>query len=592
LELSTAPRVDAMEAGNRGEFLRGGKSVTFHGTTDESSVLALEGRASSPPQSSFTPLGTNRPHTSLPPGSTAAAPARPSQGDVSTIPDLLPDLTELLRANGTYEQYKKWRDGYLRWRQGGVQGVAGEINSIRADPSFQNPQKSPPSSIFKGPSRNATESFQSIDNQAFSGDAEILVPDLTAAEWNNTVVNGNFRELPEFMYPRMEVFRFHRTTSYWVATAFLEGSIIFSLTAALSYYTGGGPSGTLRTRRYVLVVVPNVIAGSFYLLGCYLAYLQLINIQNKDTPGQTSWFTLDLRRVREYMHWESIGAVLLYFAGAFFFQVCVTADLFGGMPEVMEFVLIDLTNIIGCIGFVLAAFCECLHNKFFTSVQCRDAGWWVCATFLLGCWGFFISGVGAALGLHGHMRDLVYVTPLFVGSIAFTIGSVCLFAMWKDEQYGLALMRDLNRVPIATRSQNSEDRFSVRGILFQVLHTITASFSIVSLCIGIGEAEWNLVRRWQWHLLFVHECMADVVFVLLAHVVLVFHSHVPRLPHRQPWRFVGQGLRIISSLACMSCLAQYVSLLDGGSRLPPTDPHHAGPGPGPGPEPPQESLLF
>eukprot|EP00971_Amphidinium_carterae_P157681 3125647-Amphidinium_carterae.1 len=75
---------------------------------------------------------------------------------------------------------------------------------------------------------------------------DMLVPDLTEAEWSATFVNGNFRELPEFLYPRMAVFRFHRTISYWIATAFLEGSIIFTLTSALSYYTGGACQGPPR----------------------------------------------------------------------------------------------------------------------------------------------------------------------------------------------------------------------------------------------------------------------------------------------------------------------------------------------------------
>jgi len=39
----------------------------------------------------------------------------------------LPDLTEIIKQQGTYDKYSKWREDYKKWRSGGAQGSKGEL---------------------------------------------------------------------------------------------------------------------------------------------------------------------------------------------------------------------------------------------------------------------------------------------------------------------------------------------------------------------------------------------------------------------------------------------------------------------------------
>lgn len=44
-------------------------------------------------------------------------------------PRSLPDLTNVLKEQGVYEDYLKWQRGYQRWRQGGAKGARGELGN-------------------------------------------------------------------------------------------------------------------------------------------------------------------------------------------------------------------------------------------------------------------------------------------------------------------------------------------------------------------------------------------------------------------------------------------------------------------------------
>ena len=43
---------------------------------------------------------------------------------------MLPDLTEIIKQQGTYDKYSKWREDYKKWRSGGAQGSKGEESSL------------------------------------------------------------------------------------------------------------------------------------------------------------------------------------------------------------------------------------------------------------------------------------------------------------------------------------------------------------------------------------------------------------------------------------------------------------------------------
>ncbi|CAK0793157.1 unnamed protein product [Prorocentrum cordatum] len=70
-------------------------------------------------------------HAEAPVGAVASEPRAPraSRGSSLTgaLESELPDLTDRLKEAGKFEEYEKWRDGYMRWRGGGAAGAKGQI---------------------------------------------------------------------------------------------------------------------------------------------------------------------------------------------------------------------------------------------------------------------------------------------------------------------------------------------------------------------------------------------------------------------------------------------------------------------------------
>jgi len=61
------------------------------------------------------------------PNASASRPsARPSMQPGSSL-EALPDLTDLLKEQGIYEDYLKWQRDYQKWRKGGTKGAQGEM---------------------------------------------------------------------------------------------------------------------------------------------------------------------------------------------------------------------------------------------------------------------------------------------------------------------------------------------------------------------------------------------------------------------------------------------------------------------------------
>eukprot|EP00930_Biecheleria_cincta_P024152 TRINITY_DN1731_c0_g1_i2.p1 TRINITY_DN1731_c0_g1~~TRINITY_DN1731_c0_g1_i2.p1 ORF type:complete len:321 (-),score=55.41 TRINITY_DN1731_c0_g1_i2:119-1081(-) len=62
-------------------------------------------------------------------GLSSSVPQSPADGQNSALAEL-PDLTETLKKQGTYEDYLKWQRGYQSWRRGCAQGASGELLDI------------------------------------------------------------------------------------------------------------------------------------------------------------------------------------------------------------------------------------------------------------------------------------------------------------------------------------------------------------------------------------------------------------------------------------------------------------------------------
>merc|ERR1712224_202997 len=103
----------------------------------------------------------------------------------------LPDLQDHLKQAGTYDDYIRWRNNR---------------------PATSSSCHSLNDRVLKTSHTDASLSYKTSE------------PDLK----------------PEFFYPSYKVFHFHRTASYWCATLFLEGSIIFTISSGLSFMVDEG----------------------------------------------------------------------------------------------------------------------------------------------------------------------------------------------------------------------------------------------------------------------------------------------------------------------------------------------------------------
>jgi len=106
----------AREGGLTSEVLVGTAGTTLAALLrDAAEVLAQAVLLAGPPaevRAAGEPLEASRPCSAL-------------GGPPSALD--LPDLTDRLRELGMYEEYTRWRDGYLRWRTGKASGAHGEI---------------------------------------------------------------------------------------------------------------------------------------------------------------------------------------------------------------------------------------------------------------------------------------------------------------------------------------------------------------------------------------------------------------------------------------------------------------------------------
>jgi len=97
--------------------------------------------------------------------------------------------------------------------------------------------------------------------------------------------------------------------------------------------------------------------------------------------------------------------------------------------------------VIGSILFSLGGSLECYHNGV-QKCKVNDPTWWI--SILNGAGGFIFlwATVSGLFGLGDPQWNVNF--PFLIGSIAFAIGAVITLWMWKQENYGLALLADLN----------------------------------------------------------------------------------------------------------------------------------------------------
>mmetsp|Transcript_66128 Transcript_66128/g.166776 ORF Transcript_66128/g.166776 Transcript_66128/m.166776 type:complete len:496 (+) Transcript_66128:175-1662(+) len=412
----------------------------------------------------------------------------------------LPDLTDRLIQAGIYAEYIVFRNNYLKWRKGSAQGAEGELTASALQ--FQ---------------------AQSDPNQF------------------------------EYWYPTASIFKWRYTMAYWMSISYLIGSYLFTFNAAIEYFRPRG-MGVITSE------VPNFLGSCLFTLGTYIGYVKLINIATREEEEVTYFFP-DCTGMLQRVEVSSVVGTVAYFVGAVFFNIATTATLLPPLTETLRLFVIELTNVLGSIGFVIGGLCELIHNDvFFGGTSWKDPVWWASianfiggANFLLGS----LPGMTAPMNEGWGLQSFVYLN-FMVGSALFIFSSCLMIIMWRANDFGLTLLNQLNFalrsggvVGVSSSSANrdyvglrmlmpeeapSEDasvhKYSLRGAFFIMLYCWFAFVSVANTFFREQQFNHAEEARWLELILLVGMQVFVVVVVIL---VLVIHSVVAEVPEEQPY---------------------------------------------------------
>eukprot|EP00812_Abedinium_dasypus_P009278 NODE_297_length_1691_cov_301.372861.p1 GENE.NODE_297_length_1691_cov_301.372861~~NODE_297_length_1691_cov_301.372861.p1 ORF type:complete len:456 (-),score=119.60 NODE_297_length_1691_cov_301.372861:161-1528(-) len=418
------------------------------------------------------------------------------------------DAIEQMQRDGTYDLYVKWQSGY----------------EARA-------------------ARQGRSSVQSAAEE--EEDCDLHPAMVTEA----ALMDGTWRHVPEFIYPTCRVFNFHRTASYWIATFFLEGSALFTITCFLGILQKEGGSKQWTKE---LGDLPNFLACVMFLIGSYLSYFQIINLEHKDADDTYVCWSCSLSKMLQHSEsWLSVGACFSYLIGSVLFMFAYTVPFCNPSSE-QTLWLSTVPNTVGSILFTVGAVMECLVNDFYSHPRWRGATFWVCQSFVAGGILFTVPNMAACFG----SDSILWVhIPFTVGSAAYTVGSLLCFCLYRESQIGLAQLPVLNRVP--TAAPDIKLSFSTRGIFFQLIYAVMGSFALCDLCfvralsLVNGEVPDSFLRACaNWFI--------EGGTFIFTHLIFVLGSAVTRVPHEQPWRCILLTFRFIAVIFGLGAALRFV----------------------------------
>lgn len=219
-----------------------------------------------------------------------------------------------------------------------------------------------------------------------------------------------------------------RRLSWWVALAFVVGSVFFVVGAIGSLIPAvfGGHG-----RMSVFVEGNYFIGATLYTVGIYAQLLDRLNADQRVDPGQKPhgaegirWFCsrgADLTDLR-------ILVSLAFLIGSVAFNYETTFAL-GSALEVLPKVGLWETSLLGSVFFLLAGVLQfAAVGERYLGIDVRDVSWWVAVLFIVGGVGFVIGslpGLGAP-GLPTAKQGsgpLVVKIGFLVGGVAYLVGS-------------------------------------------------------------------------------------------------------------------------------------------------------------------------
>lgn len=391
----------------------------------------------------------------------------------------------------------------------------------------------------------------------------------------------------EDFFPSPRKFMWHHAASYWMAVLFVQGSLLFTFAAGIELF-----EEKLHWRKesiQTLTMWPNLVGGVMFNIGAYCAYLNLINLK-KEPNEAIEYLFADWARVRmNNSEGASRVATMAYFVGATIYSASVVTPFFH-LPWVYNYLFGTLPGVAGSVCFVLGGICELIHNGVCCNCShsegsgdggavlghrstCRDAVWWISILNTIGGVNFLLGYLPGFFLVEGEAAAVFQALNFFVGSMTFVVSSWLLVVMWEHDDYGGALIRQLNnggalirqpnnsidssRVSAARRPQ-AVQQMSVRGAFFIGVYCWLSCASIVNAC---------CLYLWDTHsaehrahpIRDLSMASTQVLVVVGVFLVITLHSTVVSVPKEEPYRTV-----VIASRFIMLCgaIGQTICFLD------------------------------
>lgn len=445
----------------------------------------------------------------------------PSYGAAQPLPQRksLPDLTERLKEQGVYSEYLQYRQTYLEWRMGAAKNAPGELTC-------------------------------------------------------DTLAEVGTEDPYEFEYPyhavSKAIFEWRFTTAYWVAVSFMIGSFLFALTSGIALAAHGKGGHWMQHG-------PNSVGAFVYTVGTYFGYRQLINIGTSKEERHL-FLTFNWNEITSRCPPSSIIGTMSYFIGALLCNIDAFANLWPlfGLP-LSNFAMAPIfgwPTFFGCVLFVVGSICEIQHNKIFAKggASLQEPVFWAS---LADAFGSLCFSLGAIPRLPSESFAEI---NWFLGSLFFVISSVLSLVMWEANDFGLTLLKQLNRrkkirsstfaVSTAGTTRKKIDvrylddpevmetkgKMSARDIVFIIIYCWLASVTITNCVVK---------HLWFWHgegryIVELEIDMSLEIFVLcVVFLVLLIHSVVIHLPDVEPYRC---ALLLTRAIMTFGALAQTTGL--------------------------------
>lgn len=365
----------------------------------------------------------------------------------------------------------------------------------------------------------------------------------------------------ELWFPTAYKFKFTYTISYWVAMLSLEGSVLMLFAASASILEPQYPPVCKQMITLVLCMI--------YLLGCWLQWVQVINV----STTEKRWFWPE-SWTQGLPELESVVGAIAYFLAMIVWTFGAVYEAFPHewKDERVE-TFFSFTSFCGACGFFVGGVCERLHS--------RHASWsmpvfWVATLDIMG--GLHLMAYTACLffNVAKPFARLNY----FLAGLAYTISSALLIVMWQADDFGLALLVNLNDVISSTKipketvrpapadatgsitvqkqvtragvlvdrvksllagqstPKQSKAPLSMRGISFLWVCCYVFAALVVNVvhCMFVGHYKYFLAAR-------------DILMMALVVVIVLVHSILPHAPNRQPYRAAVMATRVIFAVA-------------------------------------------